>query len=217
MATVAGTEEDPVSAPAPAGPQVVDLDKARAIRREGRGDNLEVINKGERFLLPVELPVEAVGPLTALADLEDASDDGPGQDQLQTIRDALEGGLVVLFCDETEPPRDDAGLVPARVMAHATGCSWRRFLGTRPSLDDQLELWGGLFGAYGTSLGEALASLDSSPSGGRPAKATAGGSTASSSPPPATAAERKAQSKAQTTRARKRAAARGGGTRESRP
>lgn len=211
--TVAPDDTTP-STPAGAGASVVDLDKARAIRREGRGDNLEVVNKGQRFLLPVELPVDAVAPLAGLANLTGGDDDeNVDQGELETIRQALEGGLAALFCDEGEPPLDDDDQVATSAKAHAEACAWRRFLATRPSMDDELELWAGLFAAYGTSLGEALASLDSSPSGGRPANPTPGDSAeASSSQPPAgDRATRKATGKASSSRARKRATAKAGG------
>lgn len=191
---------------------VVDLDKARAVRREGRGDNLEVVNKGQRFLLPVELPVDAVGPLAGLADLPDRDEEAPGEDELVQIRTALEGGLAALFCDEQPLPLGEDDQVPTRGSEHSAECAWRRFLGTRPSLDDELELWAGLFAAYGTTLGEALASLDSSQSGGRPANQTPKGSTASSSQPPAgDRASTKARGKASSSRARKRTTAKAGG------
>lgn len=158
---------------------VLDLDAKRTARREGRGDAIEVRNKGVVFRLPPELPADAIEPLSALAELpEDAEENA---DALGTIRVSLEQGLAGLFCTEEKVPCDDATGYPQHLPAgHTTDCQWPLFLDTRPSLDDELELWAGLFGAYGVSLGEALASLESSASDGTQSKPTSGATAARS-------------------------------------
>lgn len=195
-------KDDVPDVPASAGVLSIDLDRERAARREGRGDNIEVTNHGVRFLLPVELPVEAVEPLAALAELEE-DDDTLETVQLRLIRESLEGGLAVLFCNEPEPPAGPDGKPAWEVGQHSVTCQWREFRDTRPSLDDELALWAGLFAAYGTSLGEALASLDSSASDGAPSQLTSSGSTASTRARSGSAGVR-----VKPNRAAKRAAAR---------
>jgi hypothetical protein len=146
--------------PAPA--DVVDLDRARAARREGHGDAIEVRNKGQAFRLPIEMPIDAVERLADLAELGEKATVLTGADASRALRQVsviLDGGLAVLFCDEEKPPKDGE--------PHADGCQWPRFLDTKPTLNDKVALVEGVFAAYGVSLGEALASTASSATGGR--------------------------------------------------
>lgn len=161
---------EPASATALAGGRRVDLDAARAARREAQGQHVEVTLGGELFLLPVELPLAAMEGLSKLAELEDvADDDDAGQrEQLAKVQGLLNESLAELFCDEQERPEDERGNVTGDHLAHAATCAWRRFYKQRPSLDDLFVLWEALFTAYGTTMGEALARIGSAATDGAP-------------------------------------------------
>jgi hypothetical protein len=150
----------------PGGSAHVDLNAARAARREARGESLIVTLGAETFRLPPELPLEAITPLAELADLDGTEADNP--QALHTIAEKLRAGLSALLCDEP--------LIPAG--EHAPGCGWLRFLAQRPSLDDQLALWEGVFSYYETSLGEASASTASRANGGTRSRRISRASTA---------------------------------------
>lgn len=165
----------PAPAPAAAKPRsvTVDLDAQRAARREARGERVEVVLGGIVYQLPAELPLEAVEPLAQLAELQD--EDGELAEgvteagQLRIVRTALAASLAALICDEgLDSPRDDEDQVLAAVSAHSDSCAWPSFSRQRPSLEDQLALWEGLFDAYGVSLGEALARIGSPSPDGAP-------------------------------------------------
>lgn len=156
-------------------PSKLNLDAQRAARREARGGHVEVTLGGEVFALPPELPLEAIEPLADLADLDELDDaDSKGQAaQLRQTRLALAASLAALFCDEgLVAPRDEDDKVMGAPSEHAASCAWRRFAAHRPSLEDQLQLWEGLFEAYGVSLGEALARFGSAATTGAPSSTT---------------------------------------------
>lgn len=170
----------PDATPKPAGTLNIDLDAAAHARREERGvPAIEVTFKGRAFRLPAEMPLDAVEPLADLADLPELTDEqqdgAEGAAQMRTITARFELGLATLFCDEDPAPEADAD----GTVTHGDGCQWRVFKRSRPTLEDLMALWSGLFAAYGTTMGEALASLRSAGSDGAPSPATSGGTTRS--------------------------------------
>lgn len=167
---------------------VLDLDALEAQRREGRGDALEVKWQGTAYTLPVELPMEAVEELAAMAEVEDIDEDADPQlaaAALKQVSRGLDGGLAVLFCTElTLPERPDDW--PAdqdwhvgNPHVHSDDCAWRTFCRTRPSLETRMALVNGVWAAYGISLGEALAPTQQLAAGGRPSARTSRASTSS--------------------------------------
>lgn len=158
----------------------IDLDAAAAARREELGaPEIEVTFRGRPYRLPVELPLEAVEPLAELGEMEDLTEEqaaGPdGVKQLRLVKTRFESGLAMLFCNEMPRPEPaDDGTV-----THGSGCQWAEFKRSAPSLEDLTALWNGLFAAYGTTMGEALASWRSAASDGAPSKRTSSGGTGS--------------------------------------
>lgn len=159
---------------------LIDLDAAR--RETQYPDGIPVVLGGERFVLPAELPVEALDPLLSeemdlagvlqqvLADKPDGADE-------ESIGELVINVLV-------NRPNLPIQLVQAikDVFAALFGPEqYERFLAQRPSVPDYLRLAKHLLPLLGVSLGEALGSPDSSESAGETSKPTSP-STAASTP-----------------------------------
>lgn len=154
----------------------LDLDALEAQRREGRGDALQVTWRGRDYLLPAELPMEAVAYLSAMADVQEVPDDADPAEAakaMQKVSKALDGGLAVMFCTCPEPPEKKVHLA----KSHEGDCQWPTFTRTRPSLDTRMALVNGVWEAYGITLGEALALTQPQPASGRPSEQTSNGTT----------------------------------------
>lgn len=106
----------------------IDLDEARAARREERGEAPKIIFEGTEFTLPVELPIEAVAAISALAKAGTAQDGDAVLGALQEVAKSVLGEGYETF------------------MAHA------------PSIADLSALVQGLPAEYGLGLGESSAS-----------------------------------------------------------
>lgn len=111
----------------------IDLDQARAARREARGEGPTVIIDGKELELPSELPFEVAEGLSGLSE--------------ESIRDN---------------PAASAGAVH-RVLGALLGDASEEFMASKPSIDDVLALLDGLLKSYGMEdLGESPASAASS-------------------------------------------------------
>lgn len=162
------------------GALTINLDAMAQARREERGTPaIEVTFKDRTYTLPAEMPLDAIEPMADLADLPELTDeqqDGPeGAAQMRLINKRFADGLAHLFCDENPAPEPDAD----GNVVHGGDCQWRAFERSRPTLEDLMALWNGLFAAYGTTMGEALASLRSAGSDGARSRRTSGGTTGS--------------------------------------
>lgn len=186
---------------------VLDLDGAAASKREARGAGPAFDSRGERFMLPVEVPVDVLEPLTDVSQdvallLQDAvrssRGDASAADRERTgelllltlvanpsmpqqVVDAAKRSAARLFCNEgptVEVGEGDEVETVARDMDdHGPDCQWTRFVRTRPTLDKIRVLVPWIFREYGVSLGEVFAP---------PAPADGSGETSSRISPPAT-------------------------------
>ena len=152
----------------------LDLDAAR--REEELPDGIEVTLKGVTFVVPSELPLDVFDPfftddfdLGALLKVAFESDDD--DPTLKVILDML-----------TANPKLPANAYRAVHTALETLLEpegYAAFKSARPSVKDTARLVKGLFRMYGTSLGEAFASAESSASGGSTQKQTSSSTTES--------------------------------------
>lgn len=112
--------------------QRVDLDAARAARREAGGEAPVIVIDGEEFILPVELPFAIMDDLARLF---------KAKDDKEALAELSVEALPVIT----------RGLL---------GSDYERFIAHRPSVDDFLVLFEGVMGAYGLSddVGESSAS-----------------------------------------------------------
>ena len=163
---------------------VIDMDASRRERQQPEG--LPVINCGEEFLLPAELPLDVFDPfLTEEFDLA-----GLIRDCIERYKEVgatrgVEGVVVdTLFLRPDLPLTVINAVFRAFEILFGGPEEYARFKSTRPSLPDYAALFKGLYRAYGVGLGEAFASLGSSGDGGETQKQTSNGSTESTSETP---------------------------------
>lgn len=191
---------------------VLDLDGAAASKREARGKAPEFTTKGERFALPVELPIDVLEPLTDVSQdvallLQDAvratrgdatADDRERAGELilltlvanpempRQVVDAAKRACGRLFCDEGPTVEvgegDEAKTVERDVDSHGTDCQWSRFVRTRPTVDKARVLAPWIFREYGVSLGEVFAPPAAAESSGQTSKRTSRRGTKDSTP-----------------------------------
>lgn len=109
----------------------IDLDRARAARREGKGEPPTVTFGGETFNLPVELPFQVAVSLNEVTTATDAKDNA-------AANAALLDAVRAMFGDRFEA-----------------------FMAKGPSGDDLTELMNGLAEQYGVTEGEPQASAAS--------------------------------------------------------
>lgn len=154
--------------------QSLDLDAAR--REEEIPEGIEVTQKGESFVLPAELPMDVFDPFFTdefdlpglFARVMQTSDD-----------DSTFAILTKLLFDRPDLPRQSIAAVRESLRILFGDEQWEKFQATRPSMKDIVRLAKGLFRLYGTDLGEAFASADSSGSDGSTSKETSNASTES--------------------------------------
>lgn len=165
---------------------LIDLDAEAARREITNPDGLPVRFRGEEYLIPAELPVDVFDPF-----LE------PGFDLAGLIREAIaeakepgiagEKGIDEVVIDLVFNRPD----LPVKIINAVYSAyeilfgpeQYARFRQARPSLPDYMALTRGLFRVYGTSVGEAFASVDSSETSGLTQKPTLPASTGSTPEP----------------------------------
>lgn len=131
----------------------INLDEARAARREAEGKAPDpIVFGGQEFVMPVELPVEAINWMVRLADLSGKKNNGIA------IKEALEGVIRGLLTD------DDLG----------------RFMSLKPSIEDLTAVVEGVPAEYGfEDVGESQASAPSSETTGTQSRPASKRTTAS--------------------------------------
>jgi hypothetical protein len=102
----------------------INLDAAKAARREAKKEAPTVTFGGQDFVLPIELPFAAVEAIASIQEAQ-AANDGAGTSK---------GILAVV-----------------RVLL---GDDYSAFMSHRPSMEDVEALFDGVMEEYGTSLGE---------------------------------------------------------------
>lgn len=111
--------------------QRIDLDAARAARREAEQQAPSVVLDGEEFVLPIEMPFEIASDLGRLLNAKDDAQ------QLAAI----------------------AGEVVPKIVEGLLGDEYERFMSHRPSFEDLTAFLDGIAGAYGLgNVGESSAS-----------------------------------------------------------
>lgn len=110
----------------------MDLDKARAARREAAKIHPEVIFGGEKFELPLEMPYSVVKAMMGLTTLK-------GQEGVQKA-------TIVNQVMDT-------------IMKNLLGKNIDRFNALTPSYEDLFALMDGLLEEYGINVGELSASV----------------------------------------------------------
>lgn len=151
---------------------------ARAAKREGRGDIIEVPFGEDTYVLPAELPATVVDmlldPQVEIAQLF-----------IMTLRNIKSGpandNAIALIADVlTDAPSLPLGFV--RAVRAATQElfgeeQWERFQAQKPSVEDFGALVWGLIKAYGAGLGEAFSSSAPATPGGTTSSVTSSAST----------------------------------------
>lgn len=169
---------------------VIDLDAERATRREAKGGATPVKFGGSVIaVLPVELPLEVLAPLKAI-DLDIAMLVRQVMDIRQADGDQAQAEAATSLIIDLLVSRPS---LPVEVIEAVTEMGRRllnspeypegfaKFAEQRPSREDVGAFAKGLFRRYGVGLGEALASSDSSASGGTTSKPTSKRTTKSTS------------------------------------
>jgi hypothetical protein len=169
---------------------ILDLDAAR--RERAHPEGIKLVNGGEEFILPAELPADVFDPFL-LGKIDFAG----------LLRTALENDeenpdlgeiLVKVLFENPSLPQDVYAAIHESLALLFGAENYDRFKATRPSFVDLGLLVKGLLTRYGTSLGEVFASPDSSESDGATQKETSDAST--SSTPAKSGAAKTAKSKA---------------------
>ena len=106
----------------------IDLDAAKAARREANGEAPTVVFGGKEYELPVELPFEVA---TSMAGLDEESIKADPS----LVGEKINAVVSILF-----------------------GTSVEEFMGGAPSMNDLMALIEGLSGVYGLDAGESQAS-----------------------------------------------------------
>lgn len=154
---------------------------ARAAKREGRGDVIEVPFGDDTFHLPAELPATVIDtlldPEVEIAQLvifaiRNIRGGGAGQDEALAV-------VVDILTERPDLPLGFVRAVRAAVQDLFGEDQWGRFQAQNPSAQDMFALIRGLTSAYGAGLGEAFSSSAPSTPGGTTSSATSSVSTAS--------------------------------------
>lgn len=138
----------------------IDLDAARAARREAAKEQPTITLNGKTFTLPLELPLSLAEAFIGFGDIQDDEVD-------MKIPGILAG-----------------------VMRSLLGDQYESFMAEGPSLDDLMVILNGMKETYGVDLGEQLASAGSSNRASRRSRQTSHGTTASLSAKRATGTTR---------------------------
>jgi hypothetical protein len=155
---------------------------ARAAKREGRGDAVQVPFGDQTFLLPAELPARVVDhlldPEVEIAQLLIMA--------LRSVKEGSSNDNTIALITEVLAERPDLPLGFVRAVLTAVEQlfgdeQWAAFQKLEPSAQDLLALVRGLIKVYGTGLGEVFSSSESSENAGTTLSATSSGSTDSTS------------------------------------
>jgi hypothetical protein len=165
----------------------IDLDaaaEADAARREARyPDGIPVIHKGVTYLLPAELPADALDPLLGLdVDLAGIVGSAVRLQAEANEEDQRRVGAEVMWQALAANPRLPVDFwtgVKASLALLFGEEAWARFTADRPSLPTYVRLVRMLSKAYGVGLGEAFASAAPSDTGGETSNPTSKPSTES--------------------------------------
>jgi len=137
-----------------------DMDAAR--REEECPDGIKIVYKGEEFILPAELPIDIFDALLS----DDLDLTGIFTELLNSEDEDVMKAVLKLLIDRPTLPKAMLDAIHACFRSLFGDEDYPRFRGLRPSIKDVVRLARGLFERYGTSLGEAFASPDSSGDGG---------------------------------------------------
>jgi hypothetical protein len=94
---------------------LVDLDAARAARREAKQEAPTVRFGGEDFLLPIELPFEVIEALGPLAEAQNAEDGSAAADAVLSVVKGLLGDAYESFRAH-QPSTEDLGALIEGVL-----------------------------------------------------------------------------------------------------
>ncbi|MFI9845067.1 hypothetical protein ACIHFD_49170 [Nonomuraea sp. NPDC051941] len=150
----------------------MDLDAARRARAERKGIKPEPVTIGGEVIavLPVEMPLDVLGPLVQDVNVDIALlfrnvvDVIRGENADQSTAALLDMAIDLIVLNPKLPAELlEAGKEILRRLLGQGG--YDAFVGERPSREDVAELVKGLFGKYGWSLGESSASETSSDDG----------------------------------------------------
>lgn len=137
-----------------------DMDAAR--REEECPDGIRLVFKGEEFILPAELPIDIFDAL--LSDELDLT--GIFTELLNSEDEDVVKAVLKMLIDRPTLPKVMLDAIHACFRSLFGDEHYPRFRSLRPSIKDVVRLARGLFERYGTSLGEAFASRDSSEGAG---------------------------------------------------
>lgn len=137
-----------------------DMDAAR--REEECPDGIRLTYRGAEFILPAELPIDIFDAL--LSDELDLT--GIFTELLNSEEEDVMPAVLKMLIDRPTLPKAMLDAIHACFRSLFGEEDYPRFRGLRPSIKDVVRLARGLFERYGTSLGEAFASRDSSESAG---------------------------------------------------
>ena len=149
---------------------LLDLDAAR--RENAHPEGIVVVLGGEEFTLPAELPADVFDPFLApefnlsglILTLFKSADDGK---ELE-----IADRLMILLLDRPSLPTEVVDAIYTALELLFGAEQWATFKAQRPSFKDLGRLVSGLFRMYGTSLGEAFASVSSVTTAGPTSKQT---------------------------------------------
>lgn len=154
---------------------VVHLDLDAAEREIAYPDGINLRLGGHTYTLPAELPLDVLDPLIA----EDFDLAGLIVELTSIGGDDLGESVVNLLTKRPDLPRQFKETIHGCLRLLMGGEAFDAFLATRPSLQKYGRLIRGVLGLYGTTLGEATASLTTSGTGGATSNQTSDASTES--------------------------------------
>jgi hypothetical protein len=161
----------------------LDLDAAAARRESAFPEGIPVKFGGNTFILPAELPAEALDPLLDLdIDMASIIASAARIQATATEEQQRQAGTQVMIDALLANPNLPVDAIRALRSALAVLFGeeqWIKFNESRPSVPDIVRLVRGLWRAYGTSLGEAFGWGGPSESDGETSKQTSNGSTGS--------------------------------------
>lgn len=166
----------------PKTPPMIDLDAAR--RETAYPDGIPVALGGETFLLPAELPVDALDPLLSddldlVGVLKQVFEERKNSDDT----DESFGELVLdVLLARPALPRQVIQAIKDVFAALFGAEQYDRFVAQQPSINDYLRLGQALLPLMGVGLGEALNSAGSSEPGGETSNPTSPTTTPDSTP-----------------------------------
>lgn len=178
-----------MSALSPTDPDIefdFDFDKNRAARREARQRVPALRIAGQRYELPLELPVDVLEPLADLnmdvsllirqvLDVrKQAVEDGEAQNE------ALLGAVIDMLVVNPSLPRELVAAVKEMAQRLLGPSGYTALAAARPTVPDLGAVMKYIAAQYGVGLGEASRSSDSSDGSGTTSSLTSGGEAATS-------------------------------------